>query len=104
MRQKYKGQGDFSMAFKVKKIEFKFTKDAYAISSKFYECLKRYASNAVSKGEIYCEGKKLIFKFQSPISINTVNNAVVALLKQTQIEIDEVEYKPKEQKVEIEIE
>ena len=88
----------------VTKIEFEFIKEAYSIGNRFYECLKKYASNAVSKVEIYCEDKKVIFKLEKPISISTVNNAVSALLKQTHIEIDEIEYKPKEKRVEIEIE
>ena len=102
--KKYKGQGDVNTAFKVKKIEFEFTKEVHSIGNKFYECLKKYASNAVSKVEIYCEGNKLIFELKAPISLNTVNNAVSALLKKTQIKIHEIEYKLKDKKVEVEIE
>ena len=101
--KKYKGQGDYNMAFKVTKIEFEFTKETHSISNKFYGCLKKYASNAVSKVEIYCEGNKVIFELKAPISLNTVNNAISALLKKTQIKIHEIEYKPKKKKVEVEI-
>ena len=92
------------MAFKVKKIEFEFKKEAYSISNKFYESLKRYASSAVSKVKIYCEGKKMIFEFKTPISFNTVNNAISALLEKTQIKIHEIEYKLEDETVEVEIE
>lgn len=86
------------------KIEFEYTKENPSIGYKFYVCLKRYASNAISKVKTDCDDKNVIFEFEKPISINTVNNAIAALIKETHIKIDEIEYKPKEKKVEVEIE
>ena len=46
----------------------------------------------------------MIFEFKTPISFNTVNNAISALLEKTQIKIHEIEYKLEDETVEVEIE
>ena len=86
------------------KIEFEFKEEMQSIRLEFYEVLKRYASHAISTMKTDCDNKKMIFELTKPISINTVNNAIAALIKETHIKIDEIEYKPKEKKVEVEIE
>ena len=85
------------------KIELEFTEEKQSIGYEFYECLRRYASNAIAKVKTSCDDKKVIFEFEKSISFNTVNNAISALLNKTHIKLDEIEYKFEDRTVEIEI-
>lgn len=67
-------------------------------------CLKRYTSKAISELKTDTQNKKVIFKFDRAISLNTVNNAISAFLNKNNIKINEIEYKPDKKKVEIEVE
>ena len=91
------------MGFKVKHIEFEFKGIMQAIRSIFLQCLHKYASKAVTEIESEYEDQKLIFKFNKSISLNTVNKALALLQDSTNIDIEEIEYNPKDAKVEVEV-
>ena len=96
--------------FKVKKIEF----DCSKVSEETKECIAEgfveiaevlgYVPTIKANSEMKIEEKSAVIKFKRPISFNTVNNILVQLLdRQRSVKLDEVEYKPEDKKVEVEV-
>lgn len=98
------------MRFEVCKIEFEFSKEIETFGetyfrSKYIESLKKYVPKIKSKIKSYGpEGKKLIFEFKKPISLNTVNNSISLFLNNNiNINVEEIEYDIKNKTVEVEV-
>ena len=96
--------------FKVKEIEF----DCSKVSEETKECIAEgfveiaevlgYVPTIKANSEMKIKEKTAVIKFKRPISFNTVNNILVQLLdRQRSVKLDEVEYKPEDKKVEVEV-
>ena len=97
------------MTFEVEKIEFETCSFWEKVSrSKLVEKFKKEAKGYIPTIETIMEvefnGGKVYFKFKRYISFNTVCNILSKMNRKYEvIQIEEIEYKPKEKTAEVEV-
>lgn len=97
------------MNFEVEKIEFEVPDDfkdsgkKYVVET-FFECTKKYIQSIKKITTYKLKNGKVELEFKRPISLNTVNNALSLFQQLSCLMIDEIEYKPRVKKVEVEVE
>lgn len=97
------------MTFEVKEIEFESCSewgisDRYRMIDRFYNEAIRYIPTIETITNVDCHTEKAILKFKRDISFNTVCNILSQMNKKySSIEIEEIEYKPEETRVEVEV-
>ena len=97
------------MTFEVKEIEFETCSNWESVSrhriiDKFYKEAARYIPTIATITKIDCEEEKAVLKFKRDISFNTVSSILSQMNKKySYIEIEEIEYKPENKRVEVEV-
>ena len=97
------------MTFEVKKIEFESCSYWEKVSrakliEKFQTEAQGYIPTIATIIKVNYEGGKVFLKFKRDISFNTVCNILSKLNKKYKfIQLEEIEYKPEDKKVEVEL-
>jgi len=98
------------MTFEVVKIEFEFCSDTETTSmqsamDKFVKEAARYIPTIKDITKTGCEENKGILEFKRELSLNTICNILSQMNKKySSFKIEELEYKPDDKTVEVEVE